>query len=188
MNRTLAIDDSATVVISHLIKPGREADYEAWLAEITPAAKTWPGHLGAQIIRPVPGATAKYTVIIRFDRRDHLLPWMGSPQRKALIEKAQDVFADADRFDVLDGLDFWFTPDAARAKIPTRWKQFLVTWSAIFPLSTGAALLLAPLLRLLGISAQPLVANLAGTGLVVALMVYVVMPRYTRLVHAWLFR
>ncbi len=32
------------------------------------------------------------------------------------------------------GLDFWFTPEGAKAKLPTKWKQFLVTWSAIFPL------------------------------------------------------
>lgn len=188
MSRTIEIDDSATVVISHLIKPGREADYEAWLGEITPEAKSWPGHLGAQIIRPVPGATAKYTVVIRFDRRDHLLAWMNSAERQALIARAQTLFADDDHFDVLDGLDFWFTPDQARAKIPTRWKQFLVTWSAIFPLATLVPLLLAPLLRMAGLGSLPLFGNLIGTGVVVALMVYVVMPHYTRLVHGWLFR
>lgn len=66
----------------------------------------------------------------------------------------------------------------AGAKVPVRWKQFLVTWSAIFPLVLGVPTLLAPLLRRLSIEGQ-LLSTLAVTGVVVFLMVSVVMSNYT---------
>jgi len=45
-----------------------------------------------------------------------------------------------------------------------------------------------PLLRLIGAPASNVLNTLCVTGVVVFLMVYVVMPRYTRLVQRWLFR
>ena len=180
-------DQSATVVISHHVKPGQEANYEKWLGEIVPLSKTYPGHIGVQIIRPVAGATTKYTAIVRFDSRDHLLAWMQSKDRQLLIEKAQPLLADDDKFDVLNGLDFWFTPEGAKVRLPTRWKQFLVTWSAIYPLALGVPFAVSPTLRMIGVPASLPITTLAITAVVVFLMVYVVMPRYTRLVHKWLF-
>jgi antibiotic biosynthesis monooxygenase (ABM) superfamily enzyme len=181
-------DQSATVVISHHIRPGQEANYEKWLGEIVPLSKTYPGHMGVQIIRPVAGATTKYTAIVRFDSREHLLAWMASTDRKLLIEKAQPLLADDDKFSVLSGLDFWFTPEGAKVRLPTRWKQFLVTWSAIYPLAVGVPLALNPVMRQLGALDNYYTKTLIITGIVVVLMVYVIMPRYTKLLHQWLFR
>jgi antibiotic biosynthesis monooxygenase (ABM) superfamily enzyme len=181
-------DQTATVVISHHIKEGHEGDYERWLDEIVPTSKAYPGHMGVQIIRPVPGASTKYTVIIRYDTRANLLAWMGSKERRQLIDKARPFLADNDRFYVSSGLDFWFTPEGAKAKLPTRWKQFLVTWSAIFPLVTGASLGVNWVVRRLGLGDNFYLRTLSVTCIVVLLMVYVVMPRYTKLVARWLFR
>jgi len=123
--------DGATVVISHRVGNGRKSDYERWLEEIIPSCKFYPGHLGIQVTRPVPGATREYTHIIRSDTRDHLLAWMNSPERERLIEKVQPLLAADDRYVVESGLDFWFTPECAAVKVPTRWKQFAITWSVI---------------------------------------------------------
>jgi antibiotic biosynthesis monooxygenase (ABM) superfamily enzyme len=45
-----------------------------------------------------------------------------------------------------------------------------------------------PLLRFAGIFGNHVVDTLVVSGVVVTLMVYVVMPRYTRLVRTWLFK
>jgi antibiotic biosynthesis monooxygenase (ABM) superfamily enzyme len=181
-------DQSATGVISHHVSPGHEPDYERWLDEIIPVAKSYPGHLGIQIIRPVPGATTKYTVIIRFDTREHLLRWMGSHDRARLIEKVQPFLEEDEQFFVRSGLDFWFTPEGAKAKLPTRWKQFLLTWSVIYPLVLIVPLVVGWALRQLAVPQYHLLNTLLVTGIVVLLMVYVIMPRYTKLVRRWLFR
>src|SRR5215470_17259833 len=140
-------DHGATVVITHHVREDRLADYEAWLNEISPLAKASPGNLDWHIVRPIPGLTATFTIILRFDSEANLRGWMESPTRARLIKKAQPLFVTGDDFYVSSGLDFWFTPPGAKAKIPVRWKQSLVTWSAIYPLVLGVPLVVTPVLE-----------------------------------------
>ena len=180
--------EGATVVITHRLRENALAAYEDWLQEIAPLCKSSPGHLDWHIVRPIPGLSETYTIVIRFDTIDHLREWMESPTRARLIEKVQHLFVTGDDFFISSGLDFWFTPTEAKAKVPIRWKQYLVTWSAIFPLALIVPLLVAPLLHFLGLPNNRFVGTFTVTGVVVLLMVYVVMPRYTRLLRRWLFR
>ncbi len=178
----------ATVVITHRVQLGKESLYDDWLDEISPLCRSSEGLLDWQIIRPLAGLTSTYTVVLRFDTAEHLQNWMDSEHRKRLIEKVKPILAKDDDFFIKSGLDFWFTPEGARAKVPVRWKQFLVTWSAIYPLALGVPLIVIPLLRLLGIPQDHYLDTLMITGTVVAFMVYLVMPHYTKLVHRWLFK
>jgi uncharacterized protein len=187
-DRDLPLDsDSGTVVITHRVAPEHQQPYDAWLDRIGPVCRASPGLLDWQIIRPVPGLTTTYTVILRFDSRKNLATWMDSEARAELIAEVDPLLAMGDEVYIKSGLDFWFTPEGAEAKLPTRWKQFLITWSAIFPLAAGTPLLVVPLLRRAGLPAWPQLDTLIVTGFVVAAMVYVVMPRYTKLVSRWLF-
>lgn len=179
--------EGATVVITHRLRENQQAEYERWLKEIAPLCQASPGHLDWHIVRPIPGLTETYTVLIRFDTEAHLREWMESPTRARLIEKVRPLFVTNDDFFISSGLDFWFTPAGAKAKVPVRWKQYLVTWSAIYPLALGMPLVVTPILQYFGVPNNRLIATFAVTGLVVFLMVYVVMPRYTRLVQRWLF-
>jgi antibiotic biosynthesis monooxygenase (ABM) superfamily enzyme len=182
-----SVNQGATVVVTHRVREGKHADYEAWLGEIAPLCKASPGHLDWHIVRPIAGLTETYTVVIRFDTTAHLKQWMESPARARLIEKVRPLFVTGDDFFVSSGLDFWFTPGGAKAMVPVRWKQYLVTWSAIYPLVLGVPLVVRPLLRSLGAPDNYLLTTLIVTGTVVFLMVYVVMPRYTKLIKRWLF-
>lgn len=184
----LADEQTVTVVITHQVKEESKSNYEAWLNEIIPVSKSYPGHLGVSIVHPLPGATVTYTVIIRFDTRKNLLTWMESADRKKMIEKVKPYLIEDDKFFVRSGLDFWFTPEGAKAKLPTKWKQFLVTWSAIFPLVLAMTALIDWLTASFSINLNHILKVLSLTFLVVLMMVYVVMPRYTKLVHKWLFR
>lgn len=180
--------EGATLVITHRVRRDKHSDYEKWMDEIAPLSRAAAGHLDWHIVRPIPGLSETYTVIIRFDTEAHLREWISSPTRARLIERVQPLLVTGDDFFVRSGLDFWFTPQGAKARVPIRWKQFLVTWSAIFPLVVGASSIVTPVLTYLGLPDSRLVATLLSTALVVLLMVYVVMPRYTRLVHRWLFK
>jgi antibiotic biosynthesis monooxygenase (ABM) superfamily enzyme len=180
-------EKGATVVITHRVRDDKLAEYEEWLNEIAPLCKSSPGHLDWHIVRPIPGLTATYTVIIRFDTEANLRAWMGSPARARLIEKAKPFFVTGDDFFISSGLDFWFTPPGAKAQVPVRWKQYLVTWSAIFPLVLGVPMIVTPVLERFSLADNRLLTTLIVTGTVVFLMVYIVMPRYTKLIKRWLF-
>jgi uncharacterized protein len=112
---------------------------------------------------------------------------MESPERAHHIHAAEPLFVSGDDFFISSGLDFWFTPSEAKARVPVRWKQYVVTWSAIYPLALVVPMLVKPILRAAHAPEQNLLTTLVVTGCVVFLMVYAVMPRYTRLVRRWLF-
>ncbi|MDX1431605.1 MAG: antibiotic biosynthesis monooxygenase [Gammaproteobacteria bacterium] len=187
MSSSGATETGATVVITHRVRPEQQAGYDDWVKEIGAVGRTAAGFLDSQIIRPVPGLTATYTTILRFATRAHLESWMNSPERARLIDRVRPLLSKDDEFFIRSGLDFWFTPEGAKARVPVRWKQFLVTWSAIFPLSLAASMAVVPLLHDMGLPRDHYIDALWASGIVVGLMVYVVMPRYTRLLRRWLF-
>ena len=181
-------NSGASVVITHHILDGKQKEYEKWLDEILPVSKHAAGFIDLQIVRPIPKLTFVYTVIIRFDTIDNLKSWMESQDRKQLIEKASPFFRKNDRYQIQSGLDFLFNAENEGHKVPVRWKQYLVTWSAIYPLSLIIPALLLPFLRWLGIPVNHYFDAFINSGCIVLLMVYLVMPNYTRLIKKWLFR
>ena len=75
-----------TVSVSRDVVAGREADYEAWISEITTESSRFSGHLGVNVIRPSLGSRG-YTIIYRFDNMDHAKAWQHSSQRQMWMEK-----------------------------------------------------------------------------------------------------
>ncbi len=178
----------ATAVITHRVREGQQDAYELWLDEIGPKCRAAPGHLDWHIIRPIAGLTHTNTVVLRFDTITNLERWMASADRRRLIEQVSPLLATEDEFFINSGLDFWFVPEGAHAKVPVRWKQFVITWSAIYPLVLGVSLVVSTLLLQVGLSLNGYLFTLIVTGLVVALMIYLVMPYYTHMVRSWLFK
>lgn len=179
--------NGASVVITHQILEGKQEAYEEWLKEIDPICRQSPGHLDSQFIRPIPNLTFTYTIIIRFDSITNLKNWMSSEQRKNLIAEARPLLTKDDQYSINSGLDFLFS-NPGNVKTPVRWKQYLVTWSAIYPLVLVIPIILLPLLRMIHIPQTIYFDTLVITGIVVMLMIYVIMPRYTRLIRSWLFK
>lgn len=181
-------NQGATVVINHHILDGKQNQYEDWLNEIGPVCRSFIGNIDWQIIRPIPNLTFNYTVIIRFDTIENLDAWMKSDQRKKLIEKAKPLFAKDDKFFIKSGLDFLFLNENEEQKIPVRWKQYLVTWSAIYPLSIIIPLLVLPILKRLHFPESKFINSFFISGVIVLIMVYFLMPNYTRLIKKWLYK
>lgn len=189
MNEKLAeAPEGATVVITHRVRNDKHADYEKWVEEILPLARAAPGHLDWHIVRPIPGLSETYTVVMRFDTKAHLKEWLNSPTRAALIEKVGPLLVSGDDFFVRSGLDFWFSLEGAKAQVPVRWKQYLITWSAIYPLVLSVSFIVTFFLEYLGGLDNRFISTFVMTGVVVFLMVYAVMPQYTKLIHRWLFK
>lgn len=179
-------EPGATALITHRVRDGQHEAYADWLVRIHAACTAQPGHLDTQIVRPIAGLTDTYTVIVRFAAIAQLKYWLESPTRRALIAEVTPLLATADSWQLRSGLDFWFLPPQAAA--PKRWKQAVATWTALYPLVLGIPLLLLPLLRVLGLPAWRWLETLCVTAVIVCLMVWLVMPRWTRLLRNWLNR
>jgi antibiotic biosynthesis monooxygenase (ABM) superfamily enzyme len=184
---TVAVDQGRSVafVITHTVKAGAEQRYEEWTKEILSAVSSYPGYLGREVFLPTRG-NHKYTIIVRFDNEEHLRNWTDSEARRGFISQANDLLEKGDQNEVRTGIDFWFTPEGTRP--PKAWKQFLLTASAVYPLSLILPRLLAPLYRAAPALGHPLISALVMAALLTGLLTFVIMPRYTRLVRRWLYK
>src|SRR5471032_3629596 len=100
-------DEVVTLVVKHLIKPGREADYEAWLRRIVRIAGERPGHLGVDVVRSKQNRMALFTCVLRYRSTGDLERWLDSPERQALINEATPMLADGDNTEVGAVNEFW---------------------------------------------------------------------------------
>lgn len=171
-----------TVIATRKVRPGREEAYEAWLAEIHAETRSFPGYLGAHVVRPAPGTEREYTSIWRFDSLAALRAWEDSEARHAWLARlpAEAVEGDA-RLERHEGMDLWITPEAVAS--PVRWRMAVVVIVVVYSL----ILLLSPIVDFFA-APLPFHARLLMTVTIeVFLMTYVVMPRVTRLLDKWLF-
>lgn len=176
---------SAAFVITHTVKAGSERRYEEWTREVLGAVSSYPGYLGREVFLP-PRGSRKYTVILRFDSEEHLRGWADSDARREFISRADDLLEKGDRNEIRTGVDFWFTLEGVRP--PKAWKQFLLTTSAVYPLSLVIPRLLSPLFGAVPPLGHPLVASLLVASILTGLLTFIIMPRYTRLVKGWLYK
>jgi antibiotic biosynthesis monooxygenase (ABM) superfamily enzyme len=71
---------------------------------------------------------------------------------------------------------------------PPAWKQWLITISVIWPLTMVVPWAFGPLFKAFPALGSYGVSHGILASVIVAIVVWLVMPRYTRLVHNWLFR
>lgn len=178
------LNKSVALIITHTIRAGEEKRYEIWLTDILGAVSNSPGYLGREIFRPAQGMRT-YTSILRFDCSDNLNAWVESEVRSAYVNQVTDLLEKGDRHEIRTGIDFWFTPEGLRP--PKPWKQFILTLSAVYPLSLVLSRLIRALFPLAPALANPLISGLLVAASLTALLTFVIMPRYTRLMKWWLY-
>lgn len=182
----IEVDTAVTTIIRQQPRPGSVGRYEEWLKAVIPVARSFAGHQGVSVIRPH-AATDAYTIVLHFDSVAHLRQWLDSGQRAELMEQIRPELRTPEEIDVRTGLEFWFTPSPA-GKAVRPYKQFLVTLSAIFPLTILVPWGLQPLFHWVPPLGWPGLRQLAVAVIIVGMMVYAIMPRYTRAIAGWLFR
>ncbi|HZA00293.1 MAG TPA: antibiotic biosynthesis monooxygenase [Acidimicrobiales bacterium] len=173
-----------TTTVTRRVKPGHEPFYEQFLEGINAAASRFPGHLGVEVFRPESASAGDYRIVYRFDTGEHLRAWLESDQRAAWLQRAEPHVIGPMRTQFLTGLETWFTLSGRQGTPPPPpYKMALLTWITIFPLITLVVVALEPLID--GLSLVPRLA--VTTAVTVPIMTWLVMPRVTRLLRAWLY-
>lgn len=175
--------EGVTVVVTRRVKPGREADYEAWLARLLERVKHMPGYLGISVHRPAPGS-AEYSVVYRFDSVESLRAFEDSDaRREANAEVGEYVESDA-TWRKLTGLELWFTaPPGTVTPQPSRFRMAIVMIVVVY----GFVLALGPLVSLAMPNAPFQLRLFVAIAVEVMLLTYVVMPRLTRWLARWIY-
>jgi antibiotic biosynthesis monooxygenase (ABM) superfamily enzyme len=172
-----------TTVFSRRVRPGSESQYEEWLKGITQSSAGYEGSQGTTILRP--GADrSEYIAIAQFDSAQNLERWMVSPERGDWLEKLESITLDSEEVSSLTGMERWFTlPDRSVSQAPPKYKSAALVVLGLYPL----VLLLAPLLRSFFGSWPGFLQVLISLLISVSLMVWIVLPRLTRLFFGWLY-
>src|SRR5215831_18408202 len=69
-----------TVIVTRRARKGKSNEFEQWMDGILHAAMKFEGHMGVNVVRPLPPGR-DYTIIFRFDTYSHLTQWENSPIR-----------------------------------------------------------------------------------------------------------
>ncbi len=174
-----------TGVIRRTVKPGKEEEFELWLKGVVGDALRFPGHLGANIIRPSSKSRPEYIIIFRFDTYQHLEDWETSVIRHRWVQRVQDLIIGETHIHHLSGLEYWFSvQDLPEYDTPPRIKMAIVTWLALFPVVMAVQPVFMWLLDFLPSWTRVMII----AAVMVFLMTYVVMPIMTRIFKPWLYR
>ncbi|MEC4807196.1 MAG: antibiotic biosynthesis monooxygenase [Jaaginema sp. PMC 1079.18] len=173
-----------TAVITHRVRSGRETGYEAWIRGISADARQFAGHLGVNILRPQPGASSDYVIVLQFASCPHLDDWLNSDIRKGWIERVQPLIHEPESIQVLTGLEGWFQlPTQTSPKAPKRYKQAILIWVGVMIVSLLVSPWIAPFLEPL----PWILRSAINAAITVFLLSYAIMPHLSRWFTDWLF-
>ncbi len=180
-----ADDPPVTCSVCWKARPDKRPEFERVLDGMVRAAMSFEGHLGVNVFHPAAPLDTRFHVVVKFDSLSNFRSWERSQERTRWLSEAAPFVLDPPAVQVLTGLEAWFAlPDRPSVVAPARYKMWLLSWGAAFPIVVVVrAMLGPPLLDRLPMVVQALVLS----GILVPTMVYVVMPRVTKLFARWLY-
>lgn len=166
---------TTTVVTSRAIRAGREAEFDRWVDELNRLARAAPGYRAA--IRF--GQTAGFQhLLFRFDDRDTAQAWQADAALRAHVAIADGYSTALRQSHAGDNVTFELPSDASASK----WKRFVTTWLAVFPL-----LLVINLVTRSSLKGAPLPLQLLPSSLLLtATLQWIILPRLQRHTRFWL--
>jgi uncharacterized protein len=175
--------DLVTIVVSHAINPAYEEAFLAWQQRMTDAERMFPGFLGAELFRPVPGVQREWTALYRYDSDEHVDAWLESDERQKLLDEGKH-FEDFELRRISSPFGSWFSPPGGTGDGPgpAQWKTALSVLVGLYPTVVLLTLAISEIW-----TGAPLWASLlVGNILSVSLLTWVVMPVVTRALGFWL--
>ncbi|MCZ6831940.1 MAG: antibiotic biosynthesis monooxygenase, partial [Gammaproteobacteria bacterium] len=148
----------AAFVIRHHVIPGEESTYVAWQQSVTDKVRDFPGFISVSTFKPQePGEV--FTTVLQFEGRDQVEAWVRSETRRAALEQVAKLLAMGEQTEVREGIEYWFTEAESVPVRARQWKQFLITWSAIYPLTVLVPLAFSPVYEALPATRMPVIGN-----------------------------
>lgn len=182
-NPSVEPQKSLPFIITYTVKCGQEAEYEDWLRQTLEAVSRFRGYLGSEIFLPAQD-TEKRTTVVRFDSNEHLNAWVQSDTHKALVESVKQLVQKLDMHEIMVGIDFSVTPEIRR---PKQWKQFLVSLSAVYPLTLVIPIAVSSLSNIVPFMRNRWIQGALRATLLVAVLVFFITPLYAKLTRRWLY-
>ena len=185
-NLSLAKKRIATNIISEIVKPGYQEDFEAWSKQINRVVSEQPGFIGLDILRPRDKNNLEYIIIVRFDDSEHLNAWSSSSTFKNIFEKAKPFLVSSQSQQQSHGIEQWFElpqHQTLQTKKPAFYKLVVAGVLAVYPLVLLWNLLLNPFME----GFHYLLSVLFSVIFISVLLTYPVMPLISKMLAPWLY-
>jgi antibiotic biosynthesis monooxygenase (ABM) superfamily enzyme len=171
LNNTLP----GTVISSRAIQAGAEGRFEPWADRLHNAAQDASGYLASVRLGQTQGLQH---LVFRFCTEADAQAWRAGATFQWLA-------SEADAFSV--GLDQWEAGDPARFEVPsdasaTKWKRFITTWIAVFPV----LLVISSLVRWMLDEWPPALQLIPSSLMLTATLQWIILPRLQRWSRFWL--
>lgn len=177
-------EQGVTVVVSRRVRKGSETEFEAMSTAMSNTASRFPGHLGSTMFRPASPDDPEYRIVFKFATPEDLERWQESAERLEHLESFEGLLIEPAQTEVISGMVTWFTlPANNPVKPPPKYKMTLVSWMALYPSVTLIFFFFGDLLAPIPLPLRTLMI----TGVLMLLMSYVLMPRFTRWFAFWLY-
>jgi hypothetical protein len=181
-------NEAVTVIIRRRVKPGREADYEAWLQRLQAQARALPGYLGVTTQRPAAAGVREYVSAVRFDSLANLRAFESSALRRRHLAEVQPLVDGDAVWEELTGLEFWFSaPPGTVVPQPSRPRMAAVMIVVVFGLVLAIGSLVNAALAPLPFEVPSPIRLLLTIAIEVALMTWWLMPWLTRRLAPWIY-
>jgi len=133
----------ATAIVTE-VKPGMEDAYFAWEEKIQLAQATFPGYRGSYLQPPAPERKGQWATLLRYDKPETLEKWFASPERKALLNEANDIVLATKFQNMSNSFPGWFPVDK-EGKGPANYKTAMLVLLGLFPVVMLEIRFLSPL-------------------------------------------
>lgn len=175
--------DPVTAVSSVRVLPEHADAYRALHDELVGRIARFPGFRRSEVFEPVAGVQDDTVVLFSFDERAQLEAWLGSAERREILDRMAPLVEGERVVNVVGGFAGWFGPDTAGPQV-RRWKQAATVLLALAPTSVAINVVrhaVAPDLAMVP-------AVLLGNVVTVPILTWVLMPTLTRWLGGWLRR
>ena len=158
-------------------------EYQAVQERMNHAALTFTGYLGQDVVYEDAGSgsTLNVTTHVRFEELEQCLHWLDSPQRRELLNEAEELIGYHYRFHLEAGsFDQWIQANGS-SRTPI-WKVNLLVWLALYPSVMVLMWVSGSTLGSLPLPLNMLISNL----ITVLLTGYLLVPWLSRVYTNWL--
>ena len=150
--------DPVTVTVARTVAPGYEGQFLRWADEAVATLRTVHGCLGAGLLTPGPDG-GEHQIVFRMVDGLHLRAWEKSPERAALMAKADD-FVVSERVVRTVGVDEWFELSHRAEPKRSLWGRIVTDVLWVYPAAIGTSLFVAPKIARLSMEVRVVITTL----------------------------
>lgn len=154
-----------TEVITTVVEPGREEAFQAWAEDMQSRQATFPGYMGTLVQAPLSSDIPYWTTLVRFSTPEQLDAWLGSEDRKTLLERSDPRVSHWRSQRLASPFAGWFPTEPDQAP-PAAWKQTMLVLLVLFPIVMLEIRFLSPILAGLHLAVSTFIGNAISVSLV----------------------